>query len=390
MKFEPRQYQREYLNNLGDKPFLDAEVGTGKSLMALERAKLAGANKILIIAPAPLIHTEQWESEIEKFGYNFDEVIVKSYHFLQKMTKDTAMSLSDHYLIIDEVHKIKNSESKQGRGAYLLCYFNRAGRSFLSGTPLAKWHDAINYAKITGLVRNKTEFVRKYEDVVRYKGYPEVLGYRNTEELKRWWLSVSLKLRAEDCLDLPTKTTVRVKFKLPRAEYVNMVKTRVRADGEVLDSAPKLNWSLRAYCETAQRKIDWVAEKVESLPNCLIFCNTVASMDAISEKLTKSKISHGLWRGDRKDDFNKFDVMIVQYQAGGTGLNLQKFSTTIFMSPCYSYSDFAQAIGRTYRSGQDKKCVFYELEAVGMIDKSVYKNLDNKQDFNDNLYEEEN
>ena len=77
--------------------------------------------------------------------------------------------------------------------------------------------------------------------------------------------------------------------------------------------------------------------------------------------------------------------MIVQYQSGGTGLNLQKFNATIFLSPCYSFIDYTQAVGRTYRNGQSEKCTFYQLKAAKTIDIAIYAAIDEKKDFDDKL-----
>lgn len=366
-----------------------ADVGTGKSIMALERAKRSGATKLLIIAPAPLVHTQQWQEEITKFGYEFDEIVVKSYHFLQTLPKGAERQFTDWYIIVDECQKLKQSESKQGKGGFRLLSANQRGYSLLSGTMMSKWHDAINYAKITKLVKNKTEFVRYFEDVVRYKGYPEIMGYRNTDTLKRWWLSVSEKLTADDCLDLPDQTTMKVRFNLPRTHYTRMVRERIDENGEILDSPSKLNHAKRSYCESSDEKIAWIIEKLESLPNGIVFVNYTKTVEKLSERLAKAKIKHGIWTGKQKDDFKKYDYMIIQYQAGGTGLNLQKFNATIFASPTYSYQDYTQAIGRTHRSGQTKKTVFYQLVAARMIDENVYRKIDEGKDFNDNLESED-
>ena len=77
--------------------------------------------------------------------------------------------------------------------------------------------------------------------------------------------------------------------------------------------------------------------------------------------------------------------MIVQYQSGGTGLNLQKFNATIFLSPTYSYTDYHQATGRTHRTGQTKRCTFYQLKANNTIDGAIYEALNSKKDFDTNL-----
>lgn len=376
--------QENYLQRLGNRPYLFAEVGTGKTLMTLFRAHRTGARKVIVICPASVRDTRVWELDLEKSGLEFDEFEVQGYHFLQK-TKDFT-KYSDYYVIIDEAHKIKNSQSKQGLGAWKLCLTAR-GYSFLSGTPMSKWADAVNYAKITGLVKHKTEFYRRFVIEQRsfaHKGM-DIVGYRDTDVLTNWWTSIALRLRAEECVELPKKQIINTQIPIKRGEYLSMIKNRINKDGEPLDNAPKLNWALRKYAEVAPEKISWVVEKVEGLPNALIFANTIEAIESLSAKLKSAGIDHGVWYGAKKDKFADKNVMIVQYQSGGTGLNLQKFNTTIFLSPCYSFIDYTQAVGRTYRNGQANKCTFYHLRAAQTIDNAIYRALGEKRDFDDKL-----
>lgn len=380
------QSQENYLARLGSRPYLFAEVGTGKTLMALFRAHRSGARKVLVICPASVRDTRVWELDLEKSGLEFDQFEVQGFSFLQKFKTIDFTKYRDHYVIIDEAHKVKNSQSLQGMGAWKLCTVAR-GYSFLSGTPMSKWADAVNYAKITGLVKHKTEFYKRF--VVEQRSYAhkgmDIVGYRNTEELVRWWNSIALRLKADEVVELPKKQILSVEIPVKRKEYVRMIKERIDADGEPLDSAPKLTWALRRYAEVSPEKIAWTVEKVEGLKNALIFVNTIGAIEELSAKLKHAGVRHGVWYGKKKDKFIDQDVMIVQYQSGGTGLNLQKFNTTIFLSPCYSFIDYTQAVGRTYRNGQAEKCTFYHLMAKNTIDAAIYKALGEKRDFDDKL-----
>lgn len=378
--------QEDYLKRLGNKPYMFAGVGSGKTLMAIFRAHRSGARKVIVICPASVRDTKVWEKDLEKSGLQFDEFEVYGFSFLQKFKTVDFTKYRDYYVIIDEAHKIKNSQSLQGMGAWKLCLLAR-DYSLLSGTPMSKWADAVNYAKITGLVKHKTEFYKRFvveQPSFAHKGM-DIVGYRDTDTLVRWWTSIALRGHSEDFVELPKKQIIDVEIPVKRTEYIRMLKERMSADGEPLDSAPKLTWALRAYAETAPEKINWVVEKVEGLENCLIFVNTIAAIEQLSAKLKAAHIKHGVWYGKKKDKFEDQKVMIVQYQSGGTGLNLQKFSTTIFLSPCYSFIDYTQAVGRTYRNGQPNKCTFYHLKAFRTIDASIYAALAEKRDFDDKL-----
>ena len=387
--------QENYLADIGSRPYMFCGTGAGKTRMAMYRAKRAGYDKVLVITPATVRDTKQWEKERETIGLEFEEFQVKGFSFLQFLAKKRSPAIDwtqfkDYYVIIDEAHKIKNSQSLQGQGAYHLC-LAAGDYCFLSATPMSKWADAVNYAKITGLVKHKTEFYNRF--VVEQPSYAhkgkDIVGYRDEETLTNWWNSIALRGRSEDFTELPRKQVIDVDIPVKRKGYVEMIKTRMR-DGEPLDSAPKLNWALRAFAETAPEKIKWVVEKIEGLENCIVFVNTISAMETLSEALTKAKIDHGVWYGKKKDKFDDQKVMLVQYQSGGTGLNLQKFNTTIFLSPCYSYTDYHQAMGRTWRTGATKRCVFYNLKAANTIDNAIYRALNEKKNFDDKLVDVDN
>lgn len=376
--------QEQYLAKLGEKPYMFAGVGSGKTLMAITRAFRKGAKKVIVICPATVRDEKVWEKDLQKSGIQFEEFQVEGYSFLQK-TKDYT-KYSDYYVIIDEAHRIKNAQSKQGQGAWKLCLIAMA-YSLLSGTPMSKWADAVNYAKITGLVRHKTEFYNRF--VVEQQSYAhkgkDIVGYKDTARLIKWWDDIAERGYSEDFVELPKKQIIDVQIPVKKGAYLRMIKDRMTDDGEPLDSAPKLTWALRAYAEQAPEKLNWVLEKIEGLENCIVFVNTVSALEQLSDKLKGAHIKHGVYYGKKKDKFDDQNVMIVQYQSGGTGLNLQKFNTTIFLSPCYSFIDYTQAVGRTYRNGQEKRCTFYHLKAIGTIDSSIYQALGEKRDFDDKL-----
>lgn len=381
--------QEEYLEKLGNKPYLFCGTGSGKTRMSLVLAKRLGFSKVLVITPATVRDTKQWEQELEQIGLEFSTFRVEGYYFLQKLSSVGAEAFRDYFVILDEAQKIKNSQSKQGQGAYYLC---RACQKyvFLSATPASNWADMVGYAKITGLVKHKTEFYKRF--VVQQPSFVhrgmDIVGYRNKDELVEWWNSIALRGRSEDFTELPSKQVLDIEISIKRKPYVDLLKTRMRGD-EPLDSAPKLNWALREHAELAPEKLSWVVDKLDGLENAIVFVNTINALKTLSKRLKSVGIKHGVWYGAKKDRFTDQNVMIVQYQSGGTGLNLQKFSNTIFLSPTYSYLDYHQAMGRTWRTGQTKRCVFYHLVAKGTIDKAIYKALQMKKDFDNRLGVEE-
>lgn len=57
----------------------------------------------------------------------------------------------------------------------------------------------------------------------------------------------------------------------------------------------------------------------------------------------------------------KQEVLLVQLQSGGTGLNLQHFDKIIFSGPWWTSALMEQAIGRAVRIGQKKVVAVYRI-----------------------------
>jgi SNF2 family DNA or RNA helicase len=78
----------------------------------------------------------------------------------------------------------------------------------------------------------------------------------------------------------------------------------------------------------------------------------------------------------------KADVLLIQLQSGGVGLNLQHFDRIIFSGPWWTSALMEQAIGRAVRIGQREVVKVYHLrleeeEAINidsvMMDKAAAK-----------------
>jgi SNF2 family DNA or RNA helicase len=60
-------------------------------------------------------------------------------------------------------------------------------------------------------------------------------------------------------------------------------------------------------------------------------------------------------------NMDKHEILLVQLQSGGTGLNLQHFSRIIFTGPWWTSALMDQAVGRAVRIGQKKKVVVHHM-----------------------------
>jgi SNF2 family DNA or RNA helicase len=90
-----------------------------------------------------------------------------------------------------------------------------------------------------------------------------------------------------------------------------------------------------------------------------------------------------------KPDWDKLperSVTVAQYKAGGLGIELTYADKLVYLSPTYSYSDFAQSIGRVYRAGQTKPVTAYLLHTKASIDADIWACVRRKRSFDVELW----
>ena len=116
-------------------------------------------------------------------------------------------------------------------------------------------------------------------------------------------------------------------------------------------------------------------------------------MEYLSENLTKKGISHRFINGTVKmedrakliKESNEFKVLIVQMQAGSTGLNLQTFNSVHFTGPHWNPTHEEQAIARVYRIGQQNKVIVRRYILKDTIEEHIVKIQQSKNDMINNI-----
>ncbi len=402
------QYQEDYLKRLPPSCIMAADLGTGKTLMSLAHWERQNTgHKLLIVAPASKIRTGDWESEaMNWFGLAMPDITYISYESLRLLDKKTKRPRHWQFtgarnggvvydVIADEVHSLKNPQSKQSR-AVLEIKLSGGLLIGLSGTPMPNgWIDFAGYSKLFGFTKGITEFKNKYCRIQDYKGFPEIIGYNNIEALEHQLRKVAFKLSREQAAELPSRKMLGVKIKLAGKAsklYTEMKLTRKdpRSD-ELLDSAPRLLSVLRQ--STTDGRLDNLLSVVsDTSDNIIVFYNYISERKAILKILEKSGKKILRYDGDVHDELPASNanirdtVLVAHYKSASTGLNLQWANVTIYFSPTYSYQEFEQSVGRTHRNGQIKKCLYYLFSVEGTVDSAIWRCLRDKRDFNEKLW----
>jgi SNF2 family DNA or RNA helicase len=397
-------FQKTYLQGIPAKYIMAADTGTGKTFMSLAHYdKHSYPAPLLVVAPASKVNTGDWERDIKEYfaGRIPPEYAVYSYEKYSrkastKQYRETGSRgvmadwLKNHghfALIADEVHKAKNPQSLAGKAihetaAVANCFIG------LSATPLPNgWIDAMNYFKIFGYVKNKTEFKKKYVNEVNYRGFPEIRGYFMEEDLQRKWNAIAKPLSKQKALDLPPITVVPVRLP-PGPDYIKVQKSRFFEE-KFLDNPSALLHALRK--SIIAPKLAWLDTFLEGVSdNVVIFYNYQREREQILDMIKKNHKGRKVFRQDGekhevppKSEWLGLErtITLAQYQSGSTGIELTYAATTVYFSPTYSYSNYEQSIGRTNRNGQTKKMTLYLLCAPATIENDVWAALRNKSDF---------
>lgn len=239
-----------------------------------------------------------------------------------------------------------------------------------------------------GLTKNKTQFISNNAITTTRYGYLEILGWRNEIKLKNMWSQISRRLNKNDATDLPPLVFENIYFKASPV-YKKIKKDRV-CDGVIYDNQMKLRHGLRLNT-SLKDKIDYIKEFVENTTdNIIIFYNYDEELDLLLENITKTTyVCNGKNKNyPKKDEWDtvKNTVTLANYKSGSEAVEFTYANIIVYFSPTDSYTEFYQSYGRCYRNGQNRKVTAYKFITNDTIETDIYTALDNKQDFNFNLW----
>lgn len=80
-------------------------------------------------------------------------------------------------------------------------------------------------------------------------------------------------------------------------------------------------------------------------------------------------------------------LILVQYKAGATGINLQAYANIIvYYTLTTSGELYKQSLKRIHRIGQTKDCFYYHLIAKRSVDEKIYETITNSQKLTDAIF----
>lgn len=398
-------YQKQCVAQLlAGKKIVYAGMGLGKNPISMvwagKKCEQTGKRKILVVTTSSKAKTHDHANDLASFYSSLPNSLsslslsVISWHKLARWTQEHWAEAKDYVFVFDEIQRCGAGVSSGMGRAFLELTGATPNWAGFTGTPGDTWLKFYPYFTACNLVRNKTSFMREYAEVQTYKGYPEIVGWRNEDKLKQMWAQISYAPDTSTIIaELPRETHKVVTFKKP-STYNKILKTRYNEDGEFLDTAGALCAELRRQCFTKEKR-EWVKDFVSELESgCVFFYNYIATGDKLEEIITKALGKEGrVWRIDGKhhdiptaETIGEKDMVLCQWQSGSEALNLQMIHYWVAVELCYSYSTATQGRGRIKRIGQKMPMLFQYLLTEGTIEQDVLKILHDKGEFSERTW----
>lgn len=394
--YEHQERGARFLRSPGhNKAALFFEVGTGKTNTAIAAVNELPKGKLLILAPASVIHG-MWE--------RYDDLPIKhdytlmTYEMLSRHKEYTKLSWD--YIICDECHKLKSVKSKVSK--YVKVLSARAKICWgLTGTPIATdfcdIHGIFTALSIDEFNMGADTFMHRYYQCKVVFSGPNYMIYKPQkllpgamEELTTRIAKHAMTLRSEDCVDLPGVTIKQIPVAgMNGPEYKEIAKSIIQQGDDQPDKVVnklvqigKLHQAANGFVYNEQK----VAIPFEKNPKLDIFKMLIQM--ALEErerviviyeyvydytKLTEVLDSLGITYTNDHIGF-EFNQVLLMQEASAIGINLQKYtSCMIYYSYSYSYLEYDQSLGRIYRMGQARPCEVYFMVSSNTIEQKIAK-----------------
>jgi len=455
-----------------------AEMGTGKTLMSLytiirlhEAGKIASA---VLVCPKTLTGT--WRAEIEK------HINIKS-GGLKILVWDSVKSKTEkwkrEFLLFNKARIkifIANIESFQQRNKYLeslITGIGRAGdsiiltdesskiksptanrtKNLIKLSALFSYRVILTGTEITNTIldlytqfeflknnfwatKNYFTFRARYavlEDEYAAGGrtFKKVVGFQRINELMQKVSPHIIRLRKEDCLDLPEKIYQTIEFEMPKE--MRRVYDELKSDlhteykGSELKVIQKIAMftRFRQICggffpgetktdltgeailtEKAGRyisenpKLDYILDEAgDTEQKTIIWCSFVDEIKKVHHEISNQKeILHsnyyhgGLSQDERVRELDLFKseqgkFLVINPQTGAYGLNLQFCSLAYYYTLPLSPEQYWQSQDRIHRIGQKNHPVYKIMIYKNSIEERIFKLLDQKKTIADSFAE---
>ncbi len=406
---------------------------TGKSLCAVAVAGETQAKRTLIICPKSVvnvwpkqfrIHSNlEWnvvplaKGSIAKRARQLEQqldisqtkgeplVAVLNYDSCWREPLKTALLKSQwDLLILDESQRIKGSRGKGSASRFIgIELYDIPRKIALSGYPMP--HSPMDLfgqfraldVGIFGSYYGK--FESRYAVKGGYGGY-QVISYQNMDEFTDRFNMLAYQVKKEEALELPPEVDemipveldaacMKIYKKLEKDFYVDLEEGEMTAANAMVVLL-RLQQITSGFGRTESGEDVFVSScKIDALHDILddcakpvvVFCRFKNDLREVRKLADRTGLRMGEVSGSRNDLTDEatmpenIDLLCVQIQSGGVGIDLSRSSLAVYFSLGYSLGDYLQSRSRLHRPGQKNKVTFIHLLAKDTVDEKVYNAL---------------
>lgn len=382
-------------DTIDPKPFnIFFKMGLGKTIMAIEISKRLKPKTILIVCPKSL--KSMWEYNLSKHyrdyvlyskpDYwnftNYTQIAIMNYEAFLNWKSEIRPEL----LILDEVHKIKNANSKTHK--QIKKYVKATKTITLTGTPITR-----NLMDLYGILTcQNTQSITPTQFKLCY-----IVNGGNTSKLK---LIESIKPYTcmgdlEEYIELPGYEDIIIPVTLSHSELEEHKRICYSEDNALtrltkcqqLTSGIKFNSSKKTVCNLL------IKELLEDDEKIVLFTRYDEEFDYFMKEYSQICVGINGKTKDRETPVYEFQnnpnikLFVGNIQTAGMGITLTSASKCIIYSETFAWGDADQARARIYRIGQTNFCTYYHLLATNTVDEMIFENNINKtnliQEFKD-------
>jgi SNF2 family DNA or RNA helicase len=416
--------------------FIAADMGTGKSY-----ATLLGLRDVdVILIACPIAVGAAWVKQITMFDEGREAVllvdgttasraarlrqvepgkrvaVIVNYDAVSRAGSPLAKEIASRRwgaIVLDESHRIKSHTAKSAKFFWSLAKTNEtAKRVCLSGTPTPKdpldWWSQFRFLDPAILGENYVAYRGRIATMHPYiRGW--VTGFRPDAlvTLAKRIDPLIYRVRADDVLDLPDQVHTPIPVTLPpkalrfyreiEEEMISLVES-----GETVSAANALVVVTRLQQATSGFA---TSDRGEIVPVCdsnakscaiqdllqdlnepvVVFAKFVHDLDLV-EAACKSLGRTSLELSGRRKQLGEWqsasgnEVLVVQQQAGGCGIDLTRSCAAVYFSLSHSLGDYSQSLARLRRPGQLRTVRYWHLIAQGTVDEAIYAAIERKTD----------
>lgn len=358
------------------------EAGTGKTKVAVDIVNASPCDFVLWICPLQTIRTGNVTNEVARQGgFNMpcSFVGVESIGGSDRIYLNTVEDLKSYekpFVVVDESLKIKNAEAKRTKRLLEIGKIVEY-KLILNGTPLSRnlldlWSQMEFLSPLIlnmSLAQFKNTFC-EWTRVTKSNGWRTysreyVTGYENVDYLysliRHYVFKADLKLG----ISQHYRSKAYYIDEDSREEYARIKEIFLedemlewRNNNIFLEMTQKMQ---HAYCCTGD-KIDQVksilAEEEVDPSKTIIFCKFIKSRE-LCERLFP-------------------ECLVLSYQKDSLGLNLQEYNVTIYFDKVWDFALRTQSTRRTFRTGQERDCLYYDLTGDVGLERLIDRNIGKK------------